>query len=194
MKIDDFRALGITGSNGCGKTTLAKLLLHIERSESGSITLTKAGEKAAMAYLEQFPEKMVGADSLDSFVQRLVTAGKLDKYKINHAVKNLKNCQLEWEQIKYKTALDLPWTTLRVVLTIWLLNSEYDLLILDEPTFGLGRQQVLTLTHHLRLYLKNKHLIIISHDTEFIYTFCDRVFDMDQSTIITEKNNITSNG
>ena len=194
MKIDDFRALGITGSNGCGKTTLAKLLLHIERSESGSITLTKAGEKAAMAYLEQFPEKMIGADSLDTFVQRLVMAGKLDKYKINHAVKNLKNCQLEWEQIRYKTALDLPWSTLRVVLTIWLLNSEYDLLILDEPTFGLGRQQVLTLTHHLRLYLKNKNLIIISHDTEFIYTFCDRVFDMDQSTIITEKNNITSNG
>jgi ATPase subunit of ABC transporter with duplicated ATPase domains len=127
-------------------------------------------------------------------VQRLVMAGKLDKYKINHAVKNLKNCQLEWKQIKYKTALDLPWSTLRVVLTIWLLNSEYDLLILDEPTFGLGRQQVLTLTHHLRLYLKNKNLIIISHDTEFIYTFCDRVFDMDQSTIITEKNNITSNG
>ena len=138
-------------------------------------------------------EKMVGVDSLDVFVQRLLAAGKLDKHKINHAINNLKNCQLEWEQIKEKTALDLPWSTLRLALTIWLLNSEYDLLILDEPTFGLGREQVLTLTRHLQLYVKNKYLLIISHDTEFIYTFCDRVFDMDQNTVLTGTEKITSN-
>jgi|TARA_B100001079_G_scaffold31539_1_gene23814 energy-coupling factor transporter ATP-binding protein EcfA2 len=193
LHIDSFRALGITGANGSGKTTIAKLLLAIEQPESGSIKLCKNSSKANIAYLEQFPEKMVGVDSLDVFVQRLLAAGKLDKHKINHAINNLKNCQLEWEQIKEKTALDLPWSTLRLALTIWLLNSEYDLLILDEPTFGLGREQVLTLTRHLQLYVKNKYLLIISHDTEFIYTFCDRVFDMDQNTVLTGTEKITSN-
>ncbi|MBC8323422.1 MAG: ATP-binding cassette domain-containing protein [Candidatus Marinimicrobia bacterium] len=194
MQIDDFRSLGITGSNGSGKTTLAKLLLQIEKPESGSISLTKTGEEASIAYLEQFPEKMIGADSLADFVERLVSAEKLEKHKMNLAINNLKSCQLEWAQIKEKTALDLPWSTLRLVLTIWLINCEYDMLILDEPTFGLGRQQVLTLTHHLQLYLKNKYLIIISHDTEFIYTFCDRVYDLDQRTINAEKKNSIANG
>ncbi len=194
IKIDDFRTLGITGTNGCGKTTLAKLLLEIEKPESGFVSLTKLGETAAIAYLEQFPEKMMGADSLAEFVDRLVNAGKLDKHKISHAVNNLKNCQLDWGQIKNKTAFELPWSTLRLVLTIWLLNCEYDLLILDEPTFGLGRQQVLTLARYLELYLKNKHLIIISHDSEFIHTFCDRVFDMDQLLIKTKTDKNIYNG
>jgi len=194
LQINNFRSLGITGSNGSGKTTLAKLLLDIEKPESGSISLTKSDKKAAVAYLEQFPEKMIGADTLSDFVERLVSAGKLDKHKISHSINNLKSCQLEWTQIKEKTALDLPWSTLRLVLTIWLLNCKYDLLILDEPTFGLGREQVLTLVRQLHLYLKNKYLIIISHDTEFIYTFCDRVFDLDQNTINAEKKNLISNG
>lgn len=189
MKIDNFRALGVTGSNGCGKTTLAKLLLKIEKPESGYISLTKLGNTAKIAYLEQFPEKMMGADSLEEFVDRLVNAGMLDKHKISHAVNNLKNCQLEWDQLKGKTAFELPWSTLRLVLTIWLLNCKYDLLILDEPTFGLGRQQVLTLARHLELYLKNKHLIIISHDSEFINTFCDSVYDMDQQEMKTKNKN-----
>jgi ATPase subunit of ABC transporter with duplicated ATPase domains len=90
--------------------------------------------------------------------------------------------------------LDLPWSTLRLVLTIWLINCEYDVLILDEPTFGLGREQVLTLIRQLHLYLNNKYLIIISHDTEFIYTFCDRVYDLDQRTINAEKKNSITNG
>lgn len=194
LNIDEFRALGITGANGSGKTTIAKLLLNIEQPESGTIKLLLNGENANIAYLEQFPEKMIGADSLDTFVKRLLKAGKLDKHKVNHAIKNLKNCQLEWELIKDKNALELPWSTLRLSLTIWLLNCEYDLLILDEPTFGLGREQVLTLVRHLQLYVKNKYLLIISHDTEFIYTFCDWVFDIDQNTLITDTKKTISNG
>lgn len=194
LQIDNFRSLGITGSNGSGKTTLAKLLLDIEKPESGVISLTKSNEKASIAYLEQFPEKMIGADTVSDFVERLVSAGKLDKHKISHGINNLKSCQLEWAQIKEKTALDLPWSTLRLVLTIWLINCKYDLLILDEPTFGLGREQVLTLARQLHLYLKNKYLIIISHDTEFIYTFCDRIYDLDRNTINAEKKNLISNG
>jgi len=194
LQIDNFRSLGITGSNGSGKTTLAKLLLDIEKPESGSISLTQNDEKASITYLEQFPEKMIGAESLADFVERLVSVGKLDKHKLSHGINNLKSCQLEWAQIKEKTALDLPWSTLRLVLTIWLINCEYDVLILDEPTFGLGREQVLTLIRQLHLYLNNKYLIIISHDTEFIYTFCDRVYDLDQNTINTEKKNSITNG
>jgi ATPase subunit of ABC transporter with duplicated ATPase domains len=66
--------------------------------------------------------------------------------------------------------------------------------ILDEPTFGLGRKQVINLAHYLQLYLKNKHLIIISHDKEFIYSFCDQILDLDQHQLITEPSKMMSNG
>lgn len=192
--IKNFSALGISGSNGSGKTTFAKLLLDIEKPGSGEMHISKNGHSLSMAYLEQFPEKMISADPINLFIDQLIQAEKLDPLKINHAINNLKSCQVEWDQIKNKTALELPWSTLRLILTIWLLNCEYDLVILDEPTFGLGRKQVINLAHYLQLYLKNKHLIIISHDKEFIYSFCDQILDLDQHQLITEPSKTMSNG
>jgi len=147
-----------------------------------------------MAYLEQFPEKMVGADPIEYFIERLVQAGKLDQLKINHGINNLKSCQIDWNQIKDNSAFELPWSTLRIVLVIWLLNCEYDLVILDEPTFGLGRKQVINLARYLELYLKTKHLIIISHDIEFIQSFCDQTLDLDQTSLLTELSEKIPNG
>ena len=189
----DFRALGITGSNGSGKTTLAKMLLEMESPHKGDVSFSIKGKNITAAYLEQFPEKMMGSDSLNDLVQRLLDAEKLDPLKVNHAIRNLQHFQIDWEWIKNKNALELPWSTLRLALTIWLSNCEYDLLVLDEPTFGLGREQVLNLSRHLRLITNNTYLLIISHDTDFIYTFCDCVFDLDQNTFSSIKETIKTN-
>jgi ATPase subunit of ABC transporter with duplicated ATPase domains len=81
-----------------------------------------------------------------------------------------------------------------MVLVIWLLNCEYDLVILDEPTFGLGRKQVINLARYLELYLKTKHLIIISHDIEFIQSFCDQTLDLDQTPLLIELSEKIPNG
>lgn len=193
-EISQFRSLGISGANGSGKTTLAKCLLGIEKPTVGDIHLRKNDRKISMAYLEQFPEKMIGADPIGDFIDQLVQAEKLDPLKINHGINNLKSCQIDWNQIKDKSAFELPWSTLRLILVIWLLNCEYELIILDEPTFGLGRKQVINLAHYLELYLKTKHLIIISHDHEFIHSFCDQILDLDQYPLFTELSDTLSNG
>jgi len=180
FQISDFSALGILGSNGSGKSTLAKLILGIEKPSYGEISILFEDQPLSVAYLEQFPEKMIGPDSLNHFIDKLICSGKLNHLKVNYSINHLKRCHIEWSQVKDKTALDLSWSTLRFILTIWLLNCEYDLLVLDEPTFGLGRRQVIKLFHYLQLYLKNKHLIIISHDNQFIHSFCDQILDIDQ--------------
>ncbi len=189
----DFRALGITGSNGSGKTTLAKILLEIELPQSGTTSLSIKGKDVSVAYLEQFPEKMISAYSLNNFVQRLIDAEKLDPLKVNHAIKNLHHFQIEWDRIKNYNALQIPWSTLRLALMILFTNCKYDLLVLDEPTYGLGRDQVLNLSRHLKLIANNKYLLIISHDTDFIYTFCDRVFDLVQNKYISREEIFHSN-
>ncbi len=183
LEINHFRSLGISGSNGCGKTTFAKLLIGVEQIDSGRLSVFKDESFVSTAYVEQFPEKMIGADSLGSFVNQLVKAEKFDRHKINHVIKHLKRSQIEWDHIKDKTALDISWVTLRFTLIILLLNCEYDLLVLDEPIFGLGRDQIINLSHYLQLYLHNKHFIIISHDHHFIHSFCDQILDLDHTTL-----------
>ncbi|GIS72395.1 MAG: hypothetical protein CM1200mP10_19720 [Candidatus Neomarinimicrobiota bacterium] len=46
--------------------------------------------------------------------------------------------------------------------------SNYELIILDEPTFGLGWRQKQTLARFINKILNKKHCIIISHDEQFI--------------------------
>ena len=62
------------------------------------------------------------------------------------------------------------------------------ILILDEPTFGLGWEQKLKLRSFLRECMSQMHFIIVSHDIKFVRSICDEIIDLDRS--ILENNNI----
>ena len=81
---------------------------------------------------------------------------------------------------------------MRIVLIVILASSNFNLIILDEPTFGLGFQQKIKLSHIIKSLLVNKHLILVSHDTNFINNHCDQIIDFDSKTII-QNNKILSN-
>mgnify|MGYP003324433646 CR=1 FL=1 len=57
------------------------------------------------------------------------------------------------------------------------------ILILDEPTFGLGWEQKLILSRFFQEILHQKHLILISHDSAFVHAHCDQIYDLDSQTV-----------
>jgi len=177
--VNNFRCLGIIGNNGSGKSTLASLLLKLEKPISGTIKLnyTKSNN-IEIGYLDQFPEKLLGIMTLEEFVQLLVSNGKLDHSQLSEIDSILRINNIAWETIKNILALDLSWTTLRIALIIILSYCNYDLLILDEPTFGMGSQQKLNLHSHFIRYLDEKYLILVSHDHKFIGSICDSIIKL----------------
>ncbi|MEE8341619.1 MAG: ATP-binding cassette domain-containing protein [Candidatus Neomarinimicrobiota bacterium] len=178
-QVNNFRCLGIIGNNGCGKSTLASLLLSLEKPISGSIKLIyKNNKNIEIGYLDQFPERLLGIMTLADFVDLLITNGKLDHAKLNQIKLDIQSINIAWESIKNILALDLSWTTLRIALIIILSNCNYDLLILDEPTFGMGTQQKLNLRTYFTRYLEEKHLLLISHDHNYIESICDSVIKL----------------
>ena len=95
---------------------------------------------------------------------------------------------MQWDQINDKRGTELPWVVLRIFLVVLLCHCRFDVLILDEPTFGLGWEQKVKLRSFLRECMSQMHFIIVSHDIKFVRSICDEIIDLDRS--ILENNNI----
>ena len=186
--ITSARSIGLAGKNGIGKTTLSQLLTGTLKPSNGSIKILIDGVKPSIALLDQFPERILGPNSLDSFISLLVKEEKLHPRLVKKCIKQLNSHQINWGIIKNESALDIPWSTLRMSLIIILSHCNYDLLILDEPTFGFGWEQKEVLSKLFRETLTQKHLILISHDMPFFMAHCDQIYDLDNQSIINNKN------
>ena len=184
--VNNSRSLGIIGANGSGKTTLASLILGINHPDSGAIQLKLKGDNApTMAYLDQFPERLIGEDTLENLLQKFLSIGKLQFHLRKKCITVMERNQIKWDLIKNKSSYDIPWSMLRIALIVILTHCEFDLLILDEPTFGLGWTQKVNLLQYLQRYLKQKHIIVISHDVEFVQNICNVVLSLDDDSITT---------
>ncbi|NOZ75528.1 MAG: ATP-binding cassette domain-containing protein, partial [FCB group bacterium] len=173
--------LGILGPNGSGKTTLALLLMGILQPDSGTITL-KLNSYCKPCYIDQFPERMLGTNSVESWVDELMEANLLSVANLDIIKSVLDQFQISWEQAREKRAVDLSWSALRTIVIVVLSYSDFNPLILDEPTFGLGWRQRVILQRFLLRKMRSKHSIIISHDQKFIQATCDQVLTLDSKT------------
>ena len=185
--INQARSIGLIGKNGKGKTTLSKLITGLILPEKGDIQIQLKKKVPRIATLDQFPERMLGADTLASLVSDLVINQKMNSRLVNKCINRLYKYQINWEIIKDQSALDIPWATLRLALIIILGHSEYDVLILDEPTFGLGWKQKMSLSLFFQEILVNKYLILISHDKVFVSDHCDYIYDIDAQIVTRNK-------
>ena len=192
IELSNSRSLGIIGKNGSGKTTFVQLLTSALQPSNGKIKLKLSNESPNIAVLNQFPERMLGPNSLEQLLQKLIDNNKFDPLLVKSFIKKLKSHQINWKKVKNKKAFDLSWSAVRIVLVIILSLSNYNLIVLDEPTFGLGFQQKIKLSQILKSILLNKHLILVSHDTEFIQNHCDQIIDFDSKTIL-KNNTVLSN-
>ena len=191
LDLSNARSVGIIGENGSGKTTLSQLLTNSIKPSSGSIKLNISNNMPSIGVLNQFPERILGSNTLDDLLMKLINNNKFDPLLLNSLIKKLSSYQINWNTIKDRYAKDLSWSIVRMVLIIILTQSNYELIILDEPTFGLGYQQKRKLSQLLKNILVNKHLILISHDIDFVNAHCDQIINYDKKNIFQNEKIIT---
>ena len=186
-KINNARSIGLIGENGKGKTTLSQLISDQLSLSSGSIKVSLDRKVASIAMLDQFPERMLGSQSLENFMTELISNDKLNPHLVKTCINRLDSSQINWDIIKSMSTINIPWSTLRFSLIIILSHCNYDVLILDEPTFGMGIKQKRVLSNFLKEIIVNKHLILISHDISFINSHCDHIYDLDKQIVSINK-------
>jgi macrolide transport system ATP-binding/permease protein len=163
--------IGLIGKNGCGKTTLIRMILGEEPVTDGELWRS---ESLKIAYLSQdvqdLPEGKWAIEAL----------GFTEKQDIFRARTLLANLGLKEELItKPIGTLSLGERT-RVKL-VDLLMKEYDVLILDEPTNHLdlpSREQLETTLSEF-----TGTIITVSHDNYFLNKLCDRLLVFENQSI-----------
>ncbi len=162
--IEEQQKIALIGVNGCGKTTLMKILAQQEHIDGGKI-LRKNGLR--IAYLSQEPLFEEGKSCLYQVVS-------LDKEIKEFEAKSILN-RLGIEDVHQDISLLSGGMRKRVALAQALLKP-CDLLLLDEPTNHLDSDMVEWLEMYLKKY--NKAIFMVTHDRYFMERVCNVMIEM----------------
>ncbi|HNP63384.1 MAG TPA: ABC-F family ATPase [Woeseiaceae bacterium] len=196
---------GLIGANGCGKSTLMKILAGELEPSTGNVS-TDPNARVGQLSQDQFAyEKyrvldvvMMGYERLWEVMQerdRLyslpemsdeegmkvadleVEFAELDGYSAeSRAGELLENIGIPVEQHQGPMSAVAPGWKLRVLLA-QALFSDPDVLLLDEPTNNLDINTIRWLEEYLET--SKSTMVIISHDRHFLNSVCTHMADLD---------------
>ncbi len=175
--------VALTGANGCGKTTLTRLIAGIVKPSSGEVLIAGQSTRALslfeigqrVGYLFQDPARQLFCDTVES--------------EIAFGLRNMGKDQAEIARISEEFMAEMGLLPLRKafpgtlsqgekqrVVLACVLSMGAPYLVLDEPTNGLDM--------HARQILKDRlkqircergcGMLIVSHDRAFIGAVADR--------------------
>lgn len=162
--------IGLLGENGCGKTTLIKMILDQESYTDGDLWRS---DSIKIAYLSQ------DVDDLPADKTALEALGFTDRESILKARTLFANLGLK-EAFITKPIATLSLGERTRVKLVDMLMKEYDVLIIDEPTNHLDLPSREQLEKTLSDFTGT--IITVSHDYYFLNKLCDRllVFEKQQ--------------
>ncbi len=162
----------IIGENGCGKTTLFKILTSALRADWGSLTL---GQGVEIGYFDQMQENLTLSNTaLDEIWN---TYPRKSETSIRSA---LAAFLFKGDDV-YKKLFELSGGERARISLLKLMLKGANLLLLDEPTNHLDTASREALEETLLNY--NGTLLIISHDRYFINKLSTRILSLDESGV-----------
>lgn len=164
--------IGIIGPNGCGKTTLLKIINGIVRPDSGTIEI---GQTIRIGYFSQENEYMDASMKVIDYVKEMgeyvttsdgkITASQmLERFLFDGA--------MQWSKIE-----KLSGGEKRRLYLMRVLMSAPNVLILDEPTNDLDIQTLTILEDYLDHF--DGIIITVSHDRYFLDRIVNRIFSFE---------------
>lgn len=164
--------IGIIGPNGCGKTTLLKIINGIVRPDSGTIEI---GQTIRIGYFSQENEYMDASMKVIDYVKEVgeyvttsdgkITASQmLERFLFDGA--------MQWSKIE-----KLSGGEKRRLYLMRVLMSAPNVLILDEPTNDLDIQTLTILEDYLDHF--DGIIITVSHDRYFLDRIVKRTFSFE---------------
>ncbi len=153
----------ITGQNGCGKSTLMKLIYDQLKHRSD----------INVGYMPQHYEQLLN----DSLTPIEFLCPSLRKEDITEVRKRLGNLNFTRDEMISKMSTLSGGSKAKLIL-LHLVWNAYDVLLLDEPTRNVSPLSNPIIREALHDY--QGCIISVSHDRKYIQEVCDTVYVMDQ--------------
>jgi branched-chain amino acid transport system ATP-binding protein len=191
----------IIGPNGAGKTTLFNVISGKYKPSSGQVTfkgedvsgrpphlLTRMGMGRSFQITNVFQELTV-FDNVNAgvrcchglrynFLKRVAKAKEIS----SKTLEILKLLNLS--AVKDKTASTLSYGQQRALELGVTLATEPELILLDEPTAGMTREETAETIGMIDRVTANKAIVIIEHDMDVVFSLADTISVLHYGTII----------
>ncbi len=198
FKINKGSFLGLIGPNGSGKTTLAKIIMGLydikppsEINIYGKNKLAKNEVLDKCGFIFQNPEHQF----IEETVYEEIAYGLKVKGKGKDFIKSKTDEVLELLELsdfQKQNPFNLSQGQKRKLSVASMLVLDHEILILDEPTFGLDYKMTTKLMQLLEeINSRQKTIIIITHDMNLIFRYTSRAIILKDGQILYD--GLTSN-
>jgi branched-chain amino acid transport system ATP-binding protein len=208
ITLSEGRIVGLIGPNGAGKTTLFNCLTGLYTPTSGSVRLhgkelptdpakvTSAGIARTFQNIRLFPNMTVLENVL---VGRHIRIRQGPIASVFHGPGFRRGERGAREKARElltfvglrgdenEVARNLPYGDQRRLEIARALATEPDVLLLDEPTAGMNPQETEAARQLIfRIRDTGVSVVVIEHDTKFIFSLCDTVSVLVQGEVLVE--------
>ncbi len=191
LRISGGEAVALLGKNGAGKTTLTRLLVALLVPRAGRVSVggwdvaTRSPDEMArrVGYVFQHADQQLFART----VREDVVFGPRQLRRSATPVAGVLE-ELELQSFADVHPYDVPAPLRKLVALAGVLASEPELLVLDEPTAGLGREQRELVVRALRRRLaRGVTVLAVSHDLPFVAEAAERTVVMSEGAVVADR-------
>ncbi|CAM3543080.1 ABC transporter ATP-binding protein [Halomonas lysinitropha] len=203
LQVRDGHIHALIGPNGAGKTTVFNLLTKFLPPTRGEIlyrgkpiTSMKANEIARLGLVRSFQISAVFAHMTAMENVRVALQRKLGTsfhfWKSEKSLDHLNDRALELlEEVGLREYADvltveMPYGRKRALEVATTLALEPTLMLLDEPTQGMGAEDVDRIVELIRRVSKGRTVLMVEHNLSVVSRLCDRITVLARGSVLAE--------
>ncbi len=172
LVINEKEKWGIVGQNGVGKSTLLRMMVGLEKPDSGEVNLLRKYKISYCPQNSEFDEDKTIYDTVLSYMTE-----KTEEYQIQ-AILN----KLGFTDYNQKVGILSGGQKKRVALAISLIRNA-DVYFLDEPTNHLDQDMIIWLEKYLAKV--SKTVVLVTHDRYFLSRITNHIMEIDDGHVYT---------